>query len=133
MVGARSVVVIAIIALAGCWSPTAPDAVAGKPFDLKVGAIARLPGRFLFKFDGVGADSRCPLDAQCVRAGEAILSVSLITNGSLDIREMRTDATGSRITYANHTIQITALAPYPRASQQINPQDYVATFVVQNP
>jgi hypothetical protein len=134
MVGARSVLVFsAIVALAGCWRPTAPDAVAGKPFDLKVGAIVKLPGGPLFKFDGVNADSRCPLDAQCVRAGEAILSVSLITNGSLEIREMRTDSTGSRITYANHAIRITALAPYPRASQQINPQDYVATFVVQDP
>ncbi len=80
------------------------------------------------------ADSRCPSDVQCVRAGEAIIAVSMATStGSPEAREMRTDATGSQISYAGHTIKLTALAPSPRSTQQIDPRDYVATFVVTVP
>ena len=131
---ARSVLVaLAIVATAGCSSPTSPDAVAGTPFDLKVGATATLSGRLRIRFDGVRSDSRCPLDALCVRAGEAIIDVSLAaSNGSVEVRQMRTDITGSRITYADHMIQLTALAPYPRSTQQIDPRDYVATFLIEN-
>jgi hypothetical protein len=129
---ARSLLVLlAIVAVAGCWNPTSPDAVVGEPFDLKVGATATLADGLRIKFDRVTADSRCPSDVQCVRAGEAIIAVSLATsNGGPETREMRTDATGSRISYADHTIQLMALAPPPRSTQQIDPRDYVAAFVV---
>ena len=135
LLAVRSVlIVLAAVLAAGCRSPTAPDAEAGKPFDLKVGSTATLSDGLRLKFDRVSADSRCPSDAQCVRAGEAIIAVSLVTsNGSPETREMRTDASGSQIAYANHTIRLAALAPYPKSTEQIRPQDYVATFVVQNP
>jgi hypothetical protein len=130
---ARSVLIaLAAVIAAACWSPTSPDAVAGKPFDLKVGSTATLPDGLRIKFDHVTADSRCPSDVQCVRAGEAIIVVSLVmSNGSPETREMRTDATGSQISYADHTIQLTALAPSPRSTPPIDPRNYVATFVVQ--
>lgn len=125
---------LALLALTACWTPTSPDASFGKPFDLKVGAIATLSDGLRIRFDKVTADSRCPLDVQCIRAGEAIIAVSLVTSkGSPETREMRTDATGAQITYRDHTVQLTALAPHPRASQQTDPKSYVATFVVQNP
>ena len=132
---ARSLLVLlATVLVAGCLSPTSPDAVAGKPFDLKVGATATMDDGLRLKFDRVSADSRCPIDVQCVRAGEAILSVSLVSaNGTPETREMRTDASGSQISYGNHTIRLAALAPAPRSTQEIRPQDYVATFVVQVP
>ena len=133
LLAVRSVLIaLAVVLAAGCWSPTAPDAEAGKPFDLKVGATATMEDGFRIKFDRVSADSRCPSDVQCVRAGEAIIAVSLVTsNGSPETREMRTDAAGSQISYANHTIRLAALAPYPKSTQEIRPQDYVATFVIE--
>ena len=130
---ARScLVVLAMLLSSACWTPTSPDAVAGKPFDLKVGATATLDDGLRIKFDRVTADSRCPIDVQCVRAGEAVMTVSLVTsNGTSDIREMRSGATGSQISYAGHTIQITALSPYPRSTQPIDQRDYIATFVIE--
>ena len=128
----RFLAILAIVLGAGCASPAAPDAVAGIPFDLKVGATAAMPDGLRITFDRVTADSRCPSDVQCVRAGEAIIAVSMAAStGGPETREMRTDATGSQISYAGHTIQLTALAPLPRSTQQIDPRDYVATFVVQ--
>ena len=125
---------VAVVVAAACGSPTSPDAVAGRPFDLKAGATATLPDGLRLKFDRVSADSRCPSDVQCVRAGEATISVSLaVSGGSPETREMRTDPSGSQIAYGNHTIRLERLAPYPKSIEQIRPQDYVATFVVQIP
>ena len=133
MAAARLIAVtVAAIIGAACWNPTAPDAAAGAPFDVKVGSTATLDDGLRIRFDSVRADSRCPMDALCIRAGEAIIAVSMTTSkGSPETREMRTDATGSKITYADHTIELTALAPYPRSTQTIEPRDYVATFIVQ--
>jgi hypothetical protein len=129
---ARSLLVaVAAFAIAACSSPTSPDVAAGTPFDLQVGATATLSDGLRIRFERVRSDSRCPLDALCVRAGEAIIDVALsASDGSVEVREMRTNAPGSQISYAQHTIQLTALAPFPRSTQQIDPRDYVATFVV---
>jgi len=106
-------VLLATVAIAACSSPMSPDVVAGTPFDLQVGATATLPDGFRIRFDRLRSDSRCPLDALCVRAGEAIIDVALAaSNGGVEVREMRTDAPGSQISYAQHTIHLTELAPF---------------------
>jgi hypothetical protein len=43
---------------------------------------------------------------------------------------MHTQSTGSQISYANYTIALTALAPYPRSNQEIPAAGYIGTFVV---
>ena len=123
----------ALIALvtAACVSPTGPDAVVGQPFDLKTGAVSVLPDGARLRFERVQSDSRCPMDALCVWAGDATISVSLNPdNGPTESREMHTQPTGSQIWYANYTITLTALTPYPVSSQEIRAADYIATFVV---
>jgi len=128
----RIVVLIAAIAAAGCFdSPTGPDAVAGRPFELKPGAVSVLPDGTRLTFREVQADSRCPMDVMCVWAGDATVAITLTpSKGSAEPRELHVQPAGSQISYANFTIALTALAPYPRGSQQIPAADYVATFVV---
>jgi hypothetical protein len=127
----RIALVIAAIACAGCFSPTGPDAVVGKPFDLKAGSVSTLPDGARLRFERVESDSRCPRDVVCVWAGDATISVTLNpAKGSTESREMHTQPTGSQISYENYTITLTALAPYPRSSQEIPSASYIATFVV---
>ena len=130
----RALVLIAALAAAGCFNnPTGPDAVAGQPFDLKAGAISKLPDGTWLKFEGVQSDSRCPMDVMCVWAGDAIISVILDPTGGVKTqtpREMHTQPAGSQISYAGYTITLTALAPYPRSNQEIPAAGYIATFVV---
>ena len=128
----RAVVLIATLAAAGCFNgPTGPDAVAGKPFDLKAGAVSTLPDGSRLRFERVQSDSRCPMDAMCVWAGDATIAVTLNPpKGSTESREMHTQPTGSQISYAGYTITLTALAPYPRSNQEIPAAGYIATFVV---
>lgn len=122
---------IAAIGAAACYSATGPDAIAGKPFDLKAGAVSTLPDGTRFKFDRVVADSRCPMDAMCIVAGDATVAVTITPGkGASAARELHTQSNGSQISYGSYTIALTALMPYPRASQQIPAADYIATFVV---
>jgi hypothetical protein len=132
MIVMRLAVFILALGAAACFnSPTGPDAVVGQPFDLKAGAVSTLPDGAHLRFERVQSDSRCPMDAVCVWAGDAIISVTLKpAKGAAESREMHTQPTGSQISYANYTIKLTALAPYPRSSQEIPATGYIATFVV---
>jgi hypothetical protein len=123
---------VAAMTAGGCFnSPTGPDAVAGRPFELKAGAASTLPDGSRLTFERVHSDSRCPMDALCVWAGDAIVAVSLNPKrGATESRELHVQPTGSQISYGNYTIALTALSPYPRSSEKISPADYIATLVV---
>ena len=128
----RVLLLIAAIAAAACNDgPTAPDTVAGTPFSLKVGETAFLPDSTRLKFDRLLTESRCPLDAICVSAGDASILVSFISrDGTGAARELHTQPDGSQIQYGAYTIALTELQPYPRSTEELKPADYVATFVV---
>ncbi len=125
-------VLVAALAVSSCLdSPTGPDAVVDRPFDLKAGAVSTLPDGARLRFERVQSDSRCPMDALCVWAGDATIAVTLNPpKGATESRELHTQPTGSQISYANYTIKLTALAPYPRSGQEIPAAGYIATFVV---
>jgi len=134
----RIVALLIAIVATGCLnSPTAPDAVSlGTAFDLKAGGTAELPDGFRIKFDRVSADSRCPQDVQCVRAGDATVAVLVSSAGANPFPlDLHTDpaAGGPQASYANHTIRLTALRPVPRSDRQTNTLEYVATLVVSAP
>jgi len=119
--------------LAGCaGNPTRPSQLAfGESFELHPGASASLSGGLMITFDRVESDSRCPMDALCVWAGDAIVTVSLskAADGRVQ-RELHTDPRASEASYLAYSIKLVALAPYPRSDRQIRPQDYVATLTV---
>lgn len=124
----------AALALVACFqNPTRPDATVGTPFELKLGAIASLPESAKLRFDNVRSDSRCPIDAICIRAGEAIIAVTLMRGTGNEAKELQTVAAQSQFSYSKYVVTLTELQPYPRASLPAKPEDYVATFVVQMP
>ena len=117
----------------GCArSPTQPSALPlGQSFELRAGASAILQSGLTVTFERVKSDSRCPMDALCVWAGDAIVMVSLsqAAGGQLQ-RELHTDPTDSEASYLAYWIKLVALAPYPRSDRQIRPEDYAATLIV---
>lgn len=119
--------------VAGCSGPTAPDRVPkGEPFHLRIGEAALTTDDLRVKFDTVRSDSRCPMDALCVRAGEAVIALTVSRRGEIPVgRELDTTPARSTTTFQNFTITLSSLQPYPRSDRQIQPGDYVATFVVQ--
>jgi hypothetical protein len=130
---------IAALAVVSCSSvasgcaahPSQPSRPLGQPFDLKAGTSAVLVDGLKLTFDRVRADSRCPLDAICIQAGEAIVVVTLSQSAAAQAeRELRTTPALSEASYLAYVIKLVALAPYPRSTQQIRPEDYVATLTV---
>jgi hypothetical protein len=130
---------IAVVAIVSCSTvasgcaahPAQPSRPLGQPFDLKAGTSAVLVDGFKLTFDRVTEDSRCPLDAICVRAGEAIVVLTLSQSNAAEAqRELRTTPALSEASYLSYVIKLVALLPYPRSTQQIRPEDYVATLTV---
>lgn len=70
-------VAAAIVLGSGCsGNPSQPSPFRlGEPFELRLGARAEFDGDAFFMLDDVPSDSRCPVDVQCVHAGEAVVSV----------------------------------------------------------
>jgi hypothetical protein len=130
-------VICAVLAVAslslGCGSnPAQPSNLPlGQSFDLRSGSSAALQDGLRVTFTGVPSDSRCPMDAMCIWAGDAIAKVSLSqSGGSPADLDLHTGAGGSQASYLGYVITLTVLAPYPRSDRPIRPQDYVATLVV---
>ena len=123
-----------LVAVAGCsGAPTQPDRItANQPFELGVGQTAAMTDGLRIRFDEVRSDSRCPMDALCVRAGEAVIAVTLSVPGEASAaRDLQTVPAQAQTSYSRFTIALSQLQPYPRSDRQIRADDYVATFVVQ--
>ena len=118
---------------AGCagHSNSPNDTPLGQPFDLRAGSSAVLDGGLKVTFERVPADSRCPMDALCIRAGDATVALAISRDGADAVaRELRTDSAASETSYPGYSIKLIALAPYPRSDRPILPGDYVATLTV---
>ena len=112
-------------------SPNQPGELARQSVELRAGSSATLDGGLTIAFDRVTSDSRCPMNAFCVWAGDAIVAVSLSQGpGGPAARELHTDARAAEASYLAYSIKLLALAPYPRTDRQILPGDYVATLTV---
>jgi hypothetical protein len=122
----------AAVALGCGASTTMPSPLPlGESFELRPGTSVTLEGGLQVAFDAVKSDSRCPLDALCIWAGEAILAVRLSQSGSDPAeRELKTNPNGSETAYRTFSIKLLTLQPYPRSDRPIQPNDYIATLTV---
>jgi hypothetical protein len=125
--------VIALVCASACASnPTGPGALPlGQSFELRAGASANVEGGLSMRFDSVSSDSRCPMDAVCVWAGDATLVLRLSHRSNPPAtNELHTQPSGSEVVYSDYRIKLVSLSPYPRSDRQIQPGDYVATISV---
>jgi hypothetical protein len=127
----RVVSVFAIL-ISGCAAhPAQPSRPLGQPFELHAGTSAIVEDGVRVMFQRVRSDSRCPLDALCIQAGEAIVVLTLSQPAAAQVaQELRTTPALSEVSYLSYVIRLVALAPYPRSTQQIRPEEYVATLTV---
>jgi len=119
--------------LGACASnPVQPGTVGlGTPFDLHAGASAVVGDGLTVAFDRVKSDSRCPADAICISAGDAVVALALSREGSARAeRDVHSDTGGSRTSYLDYTITLQSLTPYPLASKPTRPEDYAVRLVV---
>ena len=100
---------------------------------LKQGQKKSVPnGEFSIKFISVTEDSRCPVDANCVWAGNAKVNIKITDkNGVSKTMVMNTTMGPKGDQYRGWAIYLTELTPAPKSSVAIKQKAYKATFSIQ--
>ena len=128
--------IVCLAALAGCdeKTPTGPTVPLDQRVTLARGETGVLEGSTVrVQFVAVTSDSRCPGDAVCIQAGEAVVQFRTIDAGAAADYELRTEPSRASATQRGLRITLVELQPYPFVSKPIQPDDYRATVVVTRP
>jgi len=108
-----------------------------KEFTIRVGQTAELASpRAHVSFLAVTADSRCPVDVQCVWEGDAALVLDLRVPGETAARDTlhtspRGEGQSRSITLGKVRITLRSLVPQPKSGRSIRAEDYVATLMAE--
>ncbi len=104
----------------------------GEKFPLHVGQTAQIENESLsITFNKVSADSRCPSNTLCVRAGEAICDVTVTYKGSpYSVTLMQTGSTAQAMEPFQGYALVFSVEPYPVAGKQISPSEYWLNLTV---
>lgn len=129
----RCAVVLGAVIAAGCGdSPSAPgDVPYGARADIKAGQSVRVGDDGLkATFTAVTSDSRCPLDALCIDAGNAVLAFRFDVDGKALERNLQTRDNQVPVPVDGFRVRLLGLQPYPRSDRPIAPADYIAQIQV---
>jgi hypothetical protein len=122
--------------LSACWDAAgpSPEVALGQPFQLAVGESVELDaGALRVSFVGVTNDSRCPIDAVCIVAGDATVRLRLRRGARrAELLELTTPGNPRGRTDA-YEIEVQSLLPAPRAAVPTPPEAYVVGLVVRRP
>jgi hypothetical protein len=117
---------------AGCdeKNPIGPTVPVDRPFVLGLGEVSSIEGTAVrMRFEEVTSDSRCPIHAICVWAGDAVVAISLLDGIGSSRHELHTsDASRRSATHRNVRIEVVDLQPYPFSGQPVDLPEYRATF-----
>lgn len=95
-----------------------------KDATLKVGESVLLNNEMLITFTGIGADSRCPIDAICVWAGDAEVRLKL-KKGSLEKEViLHTGLTPTSVLFDGYEISLANVLPARKSNEEIKPGQY---------
>jgi hypothetical protein len=79
-----------------------------------------------FQFVTVSEDSRCPIGALCIWAGNAAVVIKIV-----DVMDtLNTNLNPKEIFYNSYKITLLKLSPYPQIGVPRDTTQYVAQFVV---
>ena len=116
-----------IIGLAGVGLANNTETVTLKMGQKK--AVAK--GEFSIKFVSVSEDSRCPVDANCIWAGNAKVHV-IVTDSYRNSKKfvMNTTMGPKGDQFNGCAINLTGLTPSPKSGKSIKQKTYTATFTI---
>lgn len=73
-------------------------------------------------------DSRCPVDVDCIWAGNAKIKVRVTSRGVSRVLTLETMNPDKAVVAHGYTFRLTGLTPVPRSNVRIDPSKYVATI-----
>ncbi len=89
--------------------------------------------KLTIKFVALIEDSRCPVDTNCIRAGNAKIKIALKKGGASKTFELSTNDQPQTISFAGYAIKLTDLNPHPATNIRINRLGFTATFEITKP
>ncbi len=129
----RSLAFAAVLLTLAAACNSATDLKLDRPTPVPVNDRVPVAGAPLaVRFVGVSGDSRCPRNAMCVWAGDAVAQVDLVAPGdSLRVALHTNAAAGpTTATFHDYAVQLVSLEPVPEAGREIDPARYVAMLRV---
>jgi hypothetical protein len=110
-------------------SPSAPTVPLDQQFFLKSGELASIAGTAVrVQFVGVINDSRCPLNAICISAGDAWIAIAAVDDQGSSRYELHTDPSRKSATHRDLLIELLDLQPYPDTNRPTDPTAYRVTL-----
>lgn len=129
-------VLAGVMLLGGHVEAGAQTARVGREFKIKAGRVVTLDGGGLrVRFVRVASDSRCPVDVNCVWAGNAEVLFEVGGRGQRGETTLTLDTGAggpgaSEGRHGRYTLKLVGLAPQPRSKGKIAPAQYTATLLV---
>lgn len=80
------------------------------------------------KFRGITEDSRCPMDAMCIWAGNAAAELEILTPDENLTEVLNSNVLPQSIWVSGIMIELIQVSPYPSTQIKINPEDYIITL-----
>jgi hypothetical protein len=118
--------------------PTGPDhqtLILNKSFDsvtvhLDYGKDVLINNYAILKFEGVESDSRCPIDAICVWAGNGEVNMVISTDREKKRFKLNTFLEPKKYIFDDFVIELKALNPATRSDRPIKPEDYSVNLII---
>lgn len=121
--------------VSGCIGERLIEPELGEYFDLPLGQDAVVLGEDLrLTFEEVLSDSRCPLSVECVRAGEAVYTITAKKGGESQLLTLSEEGLGGegQAVFQGYGI-VALLQPYPNQPDAIEPEEYYLNIIVSKP
>jgi hypothetical protein len=129
--GGRTVLLAAcLLTVTACDgnSPNGPTPVDGQVV-LAPGQTAEFSAGLSVRFVSVVGDSRCPIDAMCVWAGDAVVRIHVASGVGRADRDLHTEDM-QPVTFDDVEVRLVELTPYPFSGHTTELRDYRATLRV---
>ena len=110
-------------------SQTVAQREVGRAFEMKIGESFGV-GDLKLTFRGVDADSRCPIDAICVWAGDAEVALKIEQGSQAAVASLHTMLEPKKTEWNGYTVSLVSLTPVGQASKPVDPKDYRAQVLV---
>jgi hypothetical protein len=118
------------LVLVALGSFSAVSAKQGQEISVKINTEERANGGVRLKFVELVEDSRCPVDTNCIWAGNAKIKVRVTRNGKSKVLELNTMNKGGDPVFAGYKFRLTDLDPDLRTNVRINRNGYVAKIQI---
>lgn len=125
--------VLALLGGAGRLTARQEERRLAADFAVTMGATVRVRDTDLtIRLVRVTDDSRCPVEVQCITAGDAVVVLSVQSGRSAAAEvSLHTGLVPRDVTRGRWRIQLVDLAPAPSVAQRHTQNDYVATLRVE--